>query len=109
MKREVSTPPSKALGPHQVKNLHELQSLLQLLKDSDLGMFIPVGASVCLFAWRACLDSGTCVLNDWVVLSLYYLEGMIYFHRSHYKILPVSYPTRLRLSNKLTVTENCMQ
>lgn len=48
-------------------------------------------------------------LNDWVVLSLYYLEGMIYFHSSHYKILLVSYPARLRLSNKLTVTENCMQ
>lgn len=52
------------------------------------------------------VSAGTLVLSDWVAHSL---EGLIDFHRSHYKILLVSYPARLRLANKLVVTENCMQ
>lgn len=47
---------------------------------------------------------------EWLGRTSFVLFGaVIDFYSSHYKILLVSDATRLRLSNKLAVTENCMQ
>ena len=103
----VSTVLFKAFGHHWIKGLQGPG----LSSQPYIRAFVLAEAWGCVFACGAYGLSypGTCVLNAWAALSLYYLEAMIYFCSSHYKILPVSCPPRLRLSNKLTVTENCMQ
>lgn len=109
---EGSSSLSKALGlgRHPIRDLKEPQLcfLLPAWKGPRGGESAPAHARVCVFAGGARLSWHLCV-EGWGSAFFVRFEGKIYFRGSHYKILLVSYPTRLRLSNKLTVTENCMQ
>lgn len=105
MMREFSTLHSKyLLGHREMKDGHEAALFLSCKESPSRDVTSLRHVQPPLHDEP--VSAGTLVLSDWVAHTL---EGLIDFHRSHYKIRLVSDPARLRLANKLAVTENCMQ